>query len=181
MTLAAWRATCDRLLSFRQAMTDNEQRTPAIDVQAKGEALQLDKLDMNLADGRPLLHDANLQVMAGERVMLSGRSGSGKSTLLRAMGGLWPQGGGAIRLPEERALFLPQKPYLPIGTLRDALSYPKESNTYAPERYEQVLHDCRLGHLIPQLDEHNHWQRVLSGGEQQRLAFARALLYRPRG
>ena len=160
-------------------MTDNEQRIPAIDVQAKGEALQLDKLDMNLADGRPLLQDANLQVMAGERVMLSGRSGSGKSTLLRAMGGLWPQGGGAIRLPEERALFLPQKPYLPIGTLLDALSYPQQSATYAPERYEQVLHDCRLEPLIAQLDEHNHWQRVLSGGEQQRLAFARALLYRP--
>ncbi|TWR97747.1 ABC transporter ATP-binding protein/permease [Pseudomonas saxonica] len=179
VTLAAWRATCDRLLSFRQAMTDNELRPPAIDVRAQGDALLVDELDLTLADGRPLLCDANLQVAAGERVMLSGRSGSGKSTLLRAMGGLWPQGGGAIRLPEQRALFLPQKPYLPIGTLRDALSYPQESTLYALEEYERVLHDCRLGHLVSKLDEPNHWQRLLSGGEQQRLAFARVLLYRP--
>ena len=179
VTLASWRATCDRLLSFSQAMTDNEQRQPAIDVQAQGDALKLNDLNLDLADGRALLHGANLQVAAGDRVMLRGRSGSGKSTLLRAMGGLWPQGGGAIRLPQERALFLPQKPYLPIGTLRDALSYPQVSETYTSERYAEVLRTCRLEHLIPKLDEVNHWQRVLSGGEQQRLAFARALLYRP--
>ena len=179
VTLAAWRATCDRLLSFRQAMTDNEQRPPAIDLQAQGQALKVDELSLDLADGRHLLHDASLQVAPGERLMLSGRSGSGKSTLLRAMGGLWPQGSGVIRLPQERALFLPQKPYLPIGTLRDALSYPQTGDTYPAERYEQVLRTCRLEHLIPKLDEVNHWQRLLSGGEQQRLAFARVLLYRP--
>ena len=179
VTLAAWRATCDRLLSFRQAMTDNEQRQPAIDVQAQGEGLSINDLRLELADGRPLLHDASLHVAPGERLMLSGRSGSGKSTLLRAMGGLWTQGGGAIFLPQARGLFLPQKPYLPIGSLREALSYPQTSDTYAPERYEDVLRACRLEHLIPKLDEANHWQRVLSGGEQQRLAFARALLYRP--
>ena len=179
VTLAAWRATCDRLLSFRQAMTDNEQRLPAIDVQHQGEELQIKDLSLDLADGRPLLHGASLQVQDGERLMLSGRSGSGKSTLLRAMGGLWPRGGGAIRMPRERALFLPQKPSLPIGTLRDALSYPQTGDTYTLERYEEVLRTCRLEHLIPKLDEINHWQRLLSGGEQQRLAFARALLYRP--
>lgn len=179
VTLAAWRATCDRLLSFRQAMTDNEQRPPAIDLQAQGQALKIDELSLDLADGRHLLHDASLQVAPGERLMLSGRSGSGKSTLLRAMGGLWPQGSGVIRLPQERALFLPQKPYLPIGTLRDALSYPQTGDTYPAERYEQVLRTCRLEHLIPKLDKVNHWQRLLSGGEQQRLAFARVLLYRP--
>ena len=179
VTLAAWRATCDRLLSFRQAMTDNEQRPPAIDLQAQGQALKIDELSLDLADGRHLLHDASLQVAPGERLMLSGRSGSGKSTLLRAMGGLWPQGSGVIRLPQERALFLPQKPYLPIGTLRDALSYPQTGDTYPAERYEQVLRTCRLEHLIPKLDEVDHWQRLLSGGEQQRLAFARVLLYRP--
>ena len=179
VTLATWRATCDRLLSFRQAMTDNEQRSPAIDVQTHGEALNVDGLSLALADGRSLLQKASLNVAPGDRLMLSGRSGSGKSTLLRAMGGLWPQGGGSIRLPQGRSLFLPQKPYLPIGTLRDALSYPQTGDTYPPERYEEVLRTCRLEHLIPKLDEINHWQRVLSGGEQQRLAFARALLYRP--
>ena len=179
VTLAAWRATCDRLLSFRQAMTDNEQRPPAIDVQTQGDAVQVENLDLNLADGRALLQHANLHVVAGERLMLSGRSGSGKSTLLRAMGGLWPQGGGSIRMPAERGLFLPQKPYVPIGALRDALSYPQGGEAYDTGRYEAVLRACRLEHLIPRLDEVNHWQRQLSGGEQQRLSIARALLYRP--
>lgn len=177
--LAAWRATCDRLLSFRQAMSDNEQRTPAIDVQNQGSDLQVHNLGLDLADGRHLLTDADMTVEPGERVMLSGRSGSGKSTLLRAMGHLWPAGHGNIRLPAARYLFLPQKPYLPIGTLREALSYPQPGDTYAPERYAQVLETCRLPHLIGRLDEANHWQRMLSPGEQQRLAFARALLYSP--
>ncbi|TDK57501.1 ABC transporter ATP-binding protein/permease [Pseudomonas moraviensis] len=177
--LAAWRATCDRLLSFRQAMSDNEQRTPAIDVQNQGSELQVHNLGLDLADGRHLLTDADMTVEPGERVMLSGRSGSGKSTLLRAMGHLWPTGHGNIRLPAARYLFLPQKPYLPIGTLREALSYPQPGDTYTPERYAQVLETCRLPHLVGRLDEANHWQRMLSPGEQQRLAFARALLYSP--
>ncbi|GLH44933.1 ABC transporter ATP-binding protein [Pseudomonas atacamensis] len=177
--LAAWRATCDRLLSFRQAMSDNEQRTPAIDVQNQGSDLQVHNLGLDLADGRHLLTDADMTVEPGERVMLSGRSGSGKSTLLRAMGHLWPAGHGNIRLPAARYLFLPQKPYLPIGKLREVLSYPQPGDTYAPERYAQVLETCRLPHLVGRLDEANHWQRMLSPGEQQRLAFARALLYAP--
>ena len=177
--LAAWRATCDRLLSFRQAMTDNEQRTPAIDVQSQGSELKVHNLGLDLADGRHLLTNADMTVEPGDRVMLSGRSGSGKSTLLRAMGHLWPAGHGNIRLPAARYLFLPQKPYLPIGTLREALSYPQPGDTYAPERYAQVLEICRLPHLVARLDEANHWQRMLSPGEQQRLAFARAMLYAP--
>jgi putative ATP-binding cassette transporter len=178
-SLASWRATCDRLLSFRQAMTDNEERTPAIDVQNQGNELQVHNLGLDLADGRHLLTSADMTVEPGERVMLSGRSGSGKSTLLRAMGHLWPAGHGNIRLPAARYLFLPQKPYLPIGTLREALSYPQPGDTYASERYAQVLETCRLPHLVARLDEANHWQRMLSPGEQQRLAFARALLYAP--
>ncbi|MGE1174025.1 ABC transporter ATP-binding protein/permease [Pseudomonas sp. BW7P1] len=177
--LAAWRATCDRLLSFRQAMTDNEERAPAIDVQNQGSELKVHNLGLNLADGRHLLTSADMTVEPGDRVMLSGRSGSGKSTLLRAMGHLWPAGHGSIRLPAARYLFLPQKPYLPIGTLREALSYPQPGDTYAPEHYAQVLETCRLPHLVARLDEANHWQRMLSPGEQQRLAFARALLYAP--
>lgn len=177
--LAAWRATCDRLLSFRQAMSDNEERPPAIDVRTEGKQLQVHDLGLDLADGRHLLAGAQMTVSPGERLMLSGRSGSGKSTLLRAMGRLWPAGHGNIRLPDQRALFLPQKPYLPIGSLREALSYPQAGDSYAQERYEQVLDTCRLAHLVPRLDEPNHWQRMLSPGEQQRLAFARALLYAP--
>ncbi|WP_124310365.1 ABC transporter ATP-binding protein/permease [Pseudomonas chlororaphis] len=177
--LAAWRATCDRLLSFRQAMSENEARAPAIDVQNQGETLQVHNLGLDLADGRHLLAGAEMTVSPGERLMLSGRSGSGKSTLLRTMGRLWPTGHGSIRMPAERYLFLPQKPYLPIGSLREALSYPQSGDTYPQERYAQVLETCRLPHLVSRLDESNHWQRMLSPGEQQRLAFARALLYAP--
>ncbi|MCX7078081.1 MAG: ATP-binding cassette domain-containing protein, partial [Pseudomonas sp.] len=171
--------TCDRLLSFHQAMTENEERAPAIDVQSHGDELKVHNLGLDLADGRHLLAGANMSVTAGERLMLSGRSGSGKSTLLRAMGHLWPNGHGSIRVPAQRYLFLPQKPYLPIGSLRDALSYPQPGDVYPHERYVQVLETCRLPHLIPRLDESNHWQRMLSPGEQQRLAFARVLLYAP--
>jgi putative ATP-binding cassette transporter len=178
-TIASWKATCDRLISFRQAIADNEQREPAIDVQHQGDSLSVERVSLELADGRHLLSGADLTVNSGERLMLSGRSGSGKSSLLRAMGSLWPKGHGHIRMPAGRSLFLPQKPYLPIGTLREALSYPLSGDTYPHERYVQALETCRLPHLIDRLDEGNHWQRLLSPGEQQRLAFARALLYAP--
>jgi len=179
-TLASWRATCDRLLSFRQAMAQNEQREPAFDIRRDGNALSLKGLGLQLGAGRQLLNNANLSIAAGEHVMLSGRSGSGKSTLLRALGGLWNDGHGQLVVPAERYLFLPQKPYLPIGTLRDALSYPQASDVYPAERFAEILQTCRLSHLIPRLDESNHWQRMLSPGEQQRAAFARALLFAPR-
>jgi putative ATP-binding cassette transporter len=180
VTLAGWKATSDRLLSFRQAMSDNEARPRDIKVAHQGSQVQVDDLDLSVSGGRTLLGGASLAVAAGERVMLSGRSGSGKSTLLRAMGNLWSSGAGRITLPNERALFLPQRPYLPIGSLREALSYPQPVADYPAERYAQVLETCRLPHLVSRLDESNHWQRMLSPGEQQRLAFARALLYAPK-
>ncbi|MFF7707047.1 SbmA/BacA-like family transporter [Pseudomonas sp. NPDC007930] len=178
-SLATWRATCDRLLSFHEDMAANEQRPQAIEVSAQGEALAVENLALTLGDGRALVEGANLAVAPGERVMLLGRSGSGKSTLLRAMGRLWPSGGGRILMPAERCLFLPQKPYLPIGSLSEALSYPQAASAYSAEQFAEVLEACRLGHLQGRLDEANHWQRVLSPGEQQRLAFARALLFKP--
>ncbi|WP_455923565.1 ABC transporter ATP-binding protein/permease [Pseudomonas putida] len=177
--LAAWRATCDRLLSFRKAMDDNEARASGIQVQQQGEHLHIKDLDLTLGNGRQLLQGAGLDVTAGDRVLLSGRSGSGKSTLLRAMGNLLTQGQGRIDLPEARSLFMPQKPYLPIGSLRDALSYPQPGDSYTQARYEHVLSVCRLSHLTERLEESAHWQSLLSPGEQQRLAFARTLLYAP--
>ncbi|RMQ47409.1 ABC transporter ATP-binding protein [Pseudomonas cichorii] len=179
-SLASWRATCDRLLSFRQGMDDNEQQGSAITLGHGGETLQLQALGLGLTGGRVLLRNASLSIAAGERVMLSGRSGSGKSTLLRALGGLWREGQGHISLPDERSMFLPQRPYLPIGTLREALSYPQPAQNYPTQRFAEVLQTCRLEHLLPRLDEHDHWQRLLSPGEQQRVAFARALLFAPR-
>lgn len=178
-SLAEWRATCDRLLSFQKAMDENERRPTCIEVHREGNGLEVADVTLGLADGRTLIDKADLAIAPAERVMLSGRSGSGKSTLLRAMGGLWPQGSGAIHMPAERSLFLPQKPYLPIGTLREALSYPLAGDAYADEAYREALEGCRLGHLVTRFDEPNHWQRLLSPGEQQRLSFARALLYKP--
>ena len=178
-SLASWRATSDRLLSFRQAMDDNEARVPAITVSHEGSGLHLAGLGLSLVGGRQLLNNATADIAAGDKVMLSGRSGSGKSTLLRAMGGLWNEGHGAVRLPAKRSFFLPQRPYLPIGTLREALSYPQAPEVYPAERFAQVLDTCRLSYLVSRLDESNHWQRLLSPGEQQRVAFARALLYAP--
>ncbi|SDX60872.1 putative ATP-binding cassette transporter [Pseudomonas syringae] len=179
-TLASWRATSDRLLSFRQAMTDLEAQQPAIKTVSGADALVLRDLELSIGEGRQLLNDANLRIGAGERVMLSGPSGSGKSSLLRALGGLWTEGTGTIQLPAGPALFLPQRPYLPIGTLRDAMSYPQPADHYPAERFADVLMQCRLEHLVPRLDESDHWQRFLSPGEQQRVAFARALLIAPR-
>lgn len=179
-TLASWRATCDRLLSFRQALDQNEAHVSAIEISHAGNALSLAGLALQLGTSRQLLNNTSLKIAAGERVMVGGRSGSGKSTLLRALGGLWQDGKGRIQLPDERYLFLPQRPYLPIGTLREAMSYPQAVEAYPAERFAEVLENCRLGHLIPRLDESNHWQRMLSPGEQQRVAFARALLFQPR-
>jgi putative ATP-binding cassette transporter len=178
-SLASWRATCDRLLSFRQGMHDNETHASDIKLDRDGNSLHFDNLLLKLTDGRDLLAGAHLNIAQGDRVMLSGRSGSGKSTLLRALGGLWRDGEGHVTLPAERYLFLPQRPYLPIGTLREALSYPQAPEAYPAERYAQVLETSRLSHLVPRLDESDHWQRMLSPGEQQRVAFARALLYAP--
>lgn len=180
-SLATWRATCDRILSFREALAQGEQldANPVIKRHREAGQLSLDQVQLSLADGRVLLNPSNLTIAPGEHVLISGASGSGKSTLLRALSGLWPYGSGALNLPDS-SLFLPQKPYLPIGSLRAALSYPQAEDTYSTERLQEVLQACKLPQLVDQLDEENHWERVLSPGEQQRVAIARALLVEPR-
>lgn len=180
-SLAAWRATCDRILSFRQALAEGEHldANPAITRTRNAEQLSLNQVQLSLADGRTLLKPTSLNIAPGEHVLISGASGSGKSTLLRALSGLWPFGNGALNVPDS-SLFLPQKPYLPIGSLRAALSYPQADDTYSTERLNEVLQTCNLAHLASRLDEEDHWERVLSPGEQQRVAIARALLVQPR-
>jgi putative ATP-binding cassette transporter len=182
--LAAWKATVDRLTTFGEAMVAAKRGAlhSEIDIrpQAKPE-LTLDGLDLNLPDGRPLLHNVNLGLRRGEAVVLRGPSGSGKTTLFRALAGLWPFGRGRIATPlaDQRVLFLPQKPYLTVGTLKDALCYPDPSDPVPDRDCQDALEACGLWHLVRRLNETANWSLVLSGGEQQRLGFARALIYRP--
>src|SRR5262249_8779012 len=122
--------------------------------------------------------DLNLE--AGENVLLSGPSGAGKSTLFRAIAGIWPYGSGVVRVPEGvRVMVVPQKPYIPIAPLRAAVAYPAEPGLYGDDAIRKALEDVHLGNLASQLDREDMWSQRLSGGEQQRVALARALLMRP--
>jgi vitamin B12/bleomycin/antimicrobial peptide transport system ATP-binding/permease protein len=182
--LAAWKATVDRLTTFGEAMVAakraDEKSAVAIRPHAKPE-LQVQDVDLALPDGTPLLRNVNLAVRSGETVVLRGPSGSGKTTLFRALAGLWPFGRGRISTPPAgaRVLFVPQRPYLPIGTLKDALCYPDPSDPVSEAECHAALEACGLWHLSSRLNETANWSLVLSGGEKQRLAFARALVYRP--
>ena len=131
-------------------------------------------------DGRIMIEDADASIAPGEKVLVRGESGSGKSTLIRAIAGLWPWGAGEVLIPKDaRVTFMPQRPYFPLGTLRGALLYPNSDRQMPKERIEDALQRCGLAHLAPRLDAEENWSGVLSGGEQQRAAFARVLLDPP--
>jgi putative ATP-binding cassette transporter len=188
-TLANWRASVDRLLTFHAALDStvhDAEAAPAIpqvrdaeaSIRAEGLALAVPGSEGNPA--RTLLADASFAIVPGERLLITGPSGSGKSTIFRALAGIWPFGRGTIRVPEDaRVLFLPQKPYIPIGTLRDAVSFPAPAGAFGDDALREVLRDCRLDRFTERLDETQNWSMLMSGGEQQRLAVARALLHKP--
>ena len=175
-TLAAWRATTDRLTSFEAHMA----RLDAAGTTATGagEALVTEGLSLGLPGGQTLLQGLNLQARPGQSVWLQGPSGSGKSTLFRALAGVWPWAQGRVRLPAH-AMFIPQKPYVPDGRLRDALAYPEPAERFTQAQLEQALRDALLPQLVARLDAEDAWSQKLSGGEQQRLAIARVLLKQP--
>ena len=181
--LAQWKATTDRLTGFRAAMSAAKQRAAAsgIDRTTTGQhALALHDLRLELPNGVPLQAGISAEVHPGEAWLVTGPTGVGKSTLLRAIAGIWPFGRGSIEIPGEgRTLFLPQRPYLPIGTLRSVLSYPEPETAFDDDALREVLTACGLPRLAGRLDESRHWALELSPGEQQRIAFARALLQRP--
>jgi putative ATP-binding cassette transporter len=182
-SLAAWKAGVDRLTTFSEAMVKAKKAAQDSDFERSPQPtpeLALRDVDVRLPNGAMLLEDVDVTIQQGESLLLRGPSGSGKTTLFRVLAGLWPFGRGRIGLPKDaRVLFLPQKPYLPTGTLREVLSYPETPDHYTEEACREVLETCMLGHLVPRLGEPANWSLVLSGGEQQRVAFARALLYHP--
>jgi putative ATP-binding cassette transporter len=179
--LTEWWATVERLTGFTRAVAAARAAEDGVRA-APADTAAVEARDITLAlpGGRVLVEDAALTLARGEAVVLTGASGSGKSTLFRALAGIWPFGRGSVRIPAgARALFLPQRPYLPLGTLRRAVCYPLDAASVPDEAVRATLADIGLGHLAERLDEEDAWDRRLSGGEQQRLAFARALLVRP--
>jgi vitamin B12/bleomycin/antimicrobial peptide transport system ATP-binding/permease protein len=170
--LAGFRARMDEIAAARSA-------PQPISLARGGQGVEIDSLDLDLPDGRALRQDVALQVGAGDALLVTGPSGAGKSTLLRAVAGLWPFGRGHIRVADGRALFLPQRPYLPLGTLADALAYPRAALELSRTGLADALRAVGLPHLVERLDEEGNWAQRLSIGEQQRLAFARVLLARP--
>jgi vitamin B12/bleomycin/antimicrobial peptide transport system ATP-binding/permease protein len=182
--IAHWRASVERLFSFSEAIDESHAELAhnvGIDFEANPEpAIRLDDLRVELPNGRALLDGLNQSIAAGDKLLLTGPSGSGKSTLFRTLAGLWPFGHGRVEIPEKgKKLFLPQHPYLPMGTLRAAASYPSCEGTFSDERIEEVLRQVGLERFHGRLSEDAHWEQQMSGGEQQQLAFARVLLHRP--
>ncbi|MEO6623420.1 MAG: ABC transporter ATP-binding protein/permease, partial [Burkholderiaceae bacterium] len=176
-SLAAWRATTDRLTSFDDAIVASEQANPALRVEP-ADAVATNGLTVSLPNGETLLADVALQVQAGDHILLQGPSGSGKSTLFRTLAGIWPWASGQVGRPSN-SMFIPQRPYFPQGTLRQALAYPEPENAYSDAQMQQVLKDALLPQLAEELDTLAAWGQKLSGGEQQRLAIARVLLKQP--
>jgi putative ATP-binding cassette transporter len=179
---AMWKATVDRLIGFAEAVSQahEQARQPQGERAVGDERLSLEQLALQLPQGGDLLTNTSLELVPGKDVLVTGPSGSGKSTLLRALAGIWPYWKGRIRMPKgAKLLFLPQKPYLPIGSLKRAVSYPDDPAKFSDEDVLQALDAVGLPHLKERLERSENWAQLLSGGEQQRLAFARALLYRP--
>jgi putative ATP-binding cassette transporter len=175
--VAVWRATADRLTTFDDAMRAHAQADGAFQ-RDTADTLHTENLDVALPTGLPLLHHAALSVRPGDTVLLQGPSGSGKSTLFRAFAGIWPFARGTVGVPRD-TMFIPQRPYVPDGTLRDALTYPNDAADYDDGALRKALEDALLPELAARLDDSDAWSQKLSGGEQQRLAIARVLLKKP--
>ncbi|MDM7941026.1 MAG: ABC transporter ATP-binding protein/permease [Hydrogenophaga sp.] len=183
-SLAAWRATTDRITSFEESFQALQAPQEATAAQTNTQdALAIDDLRLSLPGGVALLAVHGLQVSPGDTVLVKGPSGSGKSTLFRGLAGIWPWAERSLRTPAGFAgqvMFLPQRPYFPQGSLRDALAYPEPADRYSDADLQQALREALLPALAERLDELDTWGQKLSGGEQQRLAIARALLKKPR-
>jgi putative ATP-binding cassette transporter len=183
-TMAEWRAVVARLDGFESSIKSAEKLAtdPASvhSVATPRSEITLPQLLVKLPNGAPLVAAEHFSLRPGERTLVTGPSGAGKSTLFRAISGIWPFGEGKIEIPANASLMmLPQRPYLPIGTLHAAIVYPGEDASFDPDRIRQVLKEVGLPQFAGRLNEEAHWNRMLSLGEQQRLGLARALLHTP--
>ena len=179
-SIAQWRAIVERLSTFHAAIVKAraESHGGFTASESPSGVVRLTDITMSLPDGTTLLDHANLTFTAGHSVVIAGRTGSGKSTLFRVLAGIWPFGHGEVAVPP-RSFFLPQRPYIPLGTLRHVITYPNAMDAFTEDRIAQALEDAGLPQLRDRIDSDDNWPTRLSGGEQQRIALARALLARP--
>ncbi len=183
--LAEWFASAARVIELTAAMDDidlgtimEDETTIQLGTSDDG-AIHIEGLSVADRAGRVVINDASVRIGMGEKVMLAGESGSGKSILIRALAGLWPWGSGSIRVPKDvKIAFVPQQPYIPLGTLRQALIYPEASGG-SDAQIVAAMRRCGLGYLVRQLNNEARWDQTLSGGERQRVAFARLLIHKP--
>jgi putative ATP-binding cassette transporter len=175
---AAYRAVLNRLTGLLDSNADS-RHLPKVDIE-EGAGLEIHELTVRKPDAELLINDLNLSLAAGDTLLIKGPSGSGKTSVLRSLADLWPYADGTVRRPlGGGSLFLSQQPYVPLGTLRTALSYPEPPDVIDDERAREMLRKVQLPHLVDHLDDEVDWSRRLSPGEQQRLGFARILISRP--
>ena len=182
-TLSIYVAVIDRLYAFN----NNYNRTQELTLNSKikieegdEDQIVIKHLDVELPTGKLQISANDVVIKHGEKVLVKGRTGAGKTTVFRVISGIWPFGEGDIILPKgKKVIVLPQKPYFPIGKLSDAITYPEPAGSYSREDMVRALQLVGMGDYASRLDEEGHWNMICSGGEQQRLAIARALLYKP--
>jgi vitamin B12/bleomycin/antimicrobial peptide transport system ATP-binding/permease protein len=182
--IAEWRAVVDRLSGFEDAIEAGRAialTPPTIEVvQRSGASFVANRLDVRLPAGEPIVAAEHLAFPPGDRVLVTGPSGAGKSTLFRAIAGIWPFGSGRVTTPADaKVMLVPQRPYFPVGPLAAAVAFPAKVGIFDDARVAEALLAVGLPHLVARLGEEAHWNQVLSLGEQQRLAIARALLHAP--
>jgi putative ATP-binding cassette transporter len=182
---ADWRASTNRVVHLHIALHHLEETHEAdreritLHEPTDSDALIMRELGLTRPSGEMLVAEAEIEIGRPERVLIRGQSGSGKSTIMRAIAGVWPWGKGEIHLPKGSIMFMPQKPYFPLGKLRDVLHYPQAPEGITDEVLRETLSKVGLDHLKDRLDESERWDHILSGGEQQRVAFSRTLIHKP--
>jgi vitamin B12/bleomycin/antimicrobial peptide transport system ATP-binding/permease protein len=182
-SIARWQSIVTRLATFDNRVEEIESgvdETGEVAVTRGGAGLEVENLELDLPKGQPLVAGVAFKADPGNSLLITGPTGIGKSTVLRAIAGLWPFGRGRMRLPEGRAFFVPQKPYLPLGTLRQVLAYPDDGSKIPDEKLKAALAKVGLSALAGELDVTDLWSQRLSLGEQQRIAFARVFLEEPK-